>query len=149
MKKLFFVIVMLLTISFNANSQDKIIKKNTATERAPVNTFGTDNQNPNTIQSYGSRWFGQNAGASSFFAKGFLNSAAAVNNFGPSSADLYGAMEFNNTGVLYCIAVAAGSPLQTLDTVTGALTPLGSITGIGSEQVLGMSFDPKVTNLLF
>ena len=93
MKKLFFVIVMLLTISFNANSQDKIIKKNTATERAPVNTFGTDNQNPNTIQSYGSRWFGQNAGASSFFAKGFLNSAAAVNNFGPSSADLYGAME--------------------------------------------------------
>jgi hypothetical protein len=148
MKKLFFVIVMLLTISFNANSQDKIIKKNTATERAPVNTFGTDNQNPNTIQSYGSRWFGQNAGASSFFAKGFLNSAATVNNFGPSSADLYGAMEFNNTGVLYCIAVAAGSPLQTLDTVTGALTPLGSITGIGSEQVLGMSFNP-VNNKMY
>lgn len=142
MKKFFCVFVLLLAVNFNVNSQDKIIKRNTASERAPVNTLGTDNQNPNSVQSYGSRWFGQNAGASSFFAKGFLNTAAAVNNFGPSSADLYGAMEFNSLGVLYCVAVAANSPLQTLDTVTGVLTQLGSISGIGSEQVLGMSFNP-------
>lgn len=148
MKKLFFIFVLLLAISSSSNSQDKVIKRNTAIERAPVNTLGTDNQNPKSVQSYGSRWFGQNAAASSFFAKGFLNSAAAVNNFGPSSASLFGAMEFDNNGVLYVIAVAAGSPLQTLDTVSGALTTLGSITGIGSEQVLGMSFNP-VNNKMY
>jgi len=77
-----------------------------------------------------------------------LTSAAAHTNFGPSSASLFGAMEFDSNGVLYCIAVAVGSPLQKLDTTTGALTSLGSITGIASEQVLGMSFNP-VNNKMY
>lgn len=147
MKKTFAILFLILGLSFNAYSQEKIVQKNTAVDRAPVN-LNTDINGNNSVMNYGARWFGQNAAASSFFAKGFLNTAATVSNFGPSSASLFGAMEFDNNGVLYCIAVAAGSPLQTLDTTTGVLTTLGSITGIGSEQVLGMSFNP-VNNKMY
>jgi hypothetical protein len=143
MKKIILVFSMVLLFAFNVNAQDKQIQRNTATERAPVVNLNSDNNGYNNTLAYGGRWFGQNAGASSFFTKGFLNSGAALTNFGPSSSSLFGAMEYDGNGVLYCIAVAVGSPLQTLDTVTGVLTTLGSITGIGgSEQVLGMSFNP-------
>ena len=148
MKKTFAILFLILGLSLNSFSQDKIIQKNTAVDRAPVSNLNTDINGNNSVMNYGARWFGQNAAASSFFTKGFLNSAAALTNFGPSSASLFGAMEFDNNGVLYCIAVAVGSPLQTLDTTTGALTTLGSITGIGSEQVLGMSFNP-VNNKMY
>jgi Secretion system C-terminal sorting domain len=146
MKKMLVILFFILGISGNAFSQDKPIQRNTTSERAPVvNTDGSGNPN---VLDYGGRWFGQNAAATSFFTKGFLNSAATLSNFGPSSTSLFGAMEFDNNGVLYCIAVAAGSPLQTLDTVSGVLTTLGSISGIGSEQVLGMSFN-TVTNTMY
>jgi len=148
MKKTFAILFLILGLSFNAFSQDKIVQKNTAIERAPVTNPGTDVNGNNNVLNYGARWFGQNAAATSFFTKGFLTTAAAHTNFGPSSASLFGGMEFDNNGVLYCIAVAAGSPLQTLDTTTGVLTSLGSITGIGSEQVLGMSFNP-VNNKMY
>ncbi len=148
MKKLFLVITLILFISVNSYSQNKPVHRNTATELAPTVNQNTDESGYNNVLNYGDRWFGQNAALTSFFTKGFLTSAAAHTNFSAGSADLFGAMEFDNNGILYCIAVAAGSPLQTLDTTSGVLTPLGAITGINSEQVLGMAFNP-VNNTMY
>ncbi|MEP7145414.1 MAG: T9SS type A sorting domain-containing protein [bacterium] len=148
MKKILVTFFFILGISFNVYAQNKPVIRNTATESAPNNNLNVDEKGYNNVQNYGARFFGQNAAATSFFTKGFLTSAANHTNFGPSSTNLYGAMEFDNNGVLYCIAVAANSPLQTLDTVTGVLTTLGPITGLGSEQVLGMSFN-FLTNKMY
>ncbi|MBS1550469.1 MAG: T9SS type A sorting domain-containing protein [Bacteroidetes bacterium] len=148
MKKTLTVLFVILGMYCNLYSQDKIVQRNTAVERAPIVNQNFDGNGNSTVLNYGARWFGQNAATTSFFNKGFLTSAAAHTNFGPSSTSLFGAMEFDNNGVLYCIAVAAGSPLQTLDTTTGVLTTLGAISGIGSEQVLGMSFNP-VNNKMY
>ncbi len=141
MKKLFLFITLFLFISVSSYSQNNPLHRNTATELAPTVNQNSDGSGFNNALNYGSRWFGQNAALTSFFTKGFLTTAATHTNFSPGSADLFGAMEFDNNGILYCIAVAAGSQLQRLDTTTGVLTPLGSITGINNEQVLGMSFN--------
>ncbi len=132
----------------NSYSQNNPNHRNTATELAPTANQNSDGQGFNNVLNYGSRWFGQNAALTSFFTKGFLTTAATHTNFSAGSADLFGAMEFDNNGILYCIAVAAGSQLQRLDTTSGVLTPLGAITGINSEQVLGMAFNP-VNNTMY
>jgi len=145
-----FILIFTFLVAFGnvSNAQDLVNSKNTATERAPKSNTVSDNNGNNLISAYGGRWFGQNAAATSFFARGVLNTTGSLSNFGPGSTSLFGGMEFNNTGTLYCVAVAAGSPLQTLDTVTGVLTTLGAITGIGSEQVLSLSFN-KVNNTMY
>ncbi|HQY21759.1 MAG TPA: proprotein convertase P-domain-containing protein, partial [Ignavibacteria bacterium] len=141
MKSFILIFTFLLAVGNISIAQDMVNTKNTATERAPKSITVTENNNNNQISAFGGRWFGQNAAATSFFARGVLNTTGSLSNFGPGSTSLFGGMEFSNTGTLYCIAVAAASPLQTLDTVTGALTTLGAITGIGSEQVLSLSFN--------
>jgi len=141
MKSFILIFTFLLAVGNISIAQDMVNTKNTATERAPKSITVTENNNNNQISAFGGRWFGQNAAATSFFARGVLNTSGSLSNFGPGSTSLFGGMEFSNTGTLYCIAVAAASPLQTLDTVTGALTTLGAITGIGSEQVLSLSFN--------
>ena len=139
---------MLIAFGNISFAQDMVNSKNTATERAPNLRGINDNSGNINIQAWGGRWFGQNAAATSFFAKGFLNATGSHTNFSPGTTSLYGAMEFNNTGTLYCIAVAAASPLQSLDTATGVLTNLGAITGLGAEQVLGMAFN-SVNNTMY
>jgi len=72
MKITFVILFLILGLSFNAFSQDKIVQKNTAIERAPVTNPGTDVNGNNSVLYSGTRWFGQNAAATSFFTKGFF-----------------------------------------------------------------------------
>ncbi|HRI84647.1 MAG TPA: T9SS type A sorting domain-containing protein [Ignavibacteria bacterium] len=148
MKSFILFFTILLACGNFSFAQDNVNSRNTATERAPNLSGINDNSGNNNLQAWGGRWFGQNAAATSFFTKGFLNATGSHTNFSSGTTSLYGAMEFNNAGVLYCIAVAASSPLQSLDTSTGVLTNLGTITGLGTEQVLGMAFNP-VNNTMY
>ncbi|MDQ3141859.1 MAG: DUF4394 domain-containing protein, partial [Bacteroidota bacterium] len=150
MKKILLSFIFILGLSFNLYAQNKPVIRNTASETAPVINPYLDGKDQNTVQNFGARFFGQDAGAVSFFTKGFLTNAATHTNFGPSTTSLFGAMEFDNNGVLYCIAMDANSPLQTLDTVTGVLTTLGPITGIilDYKKPLGMSFN-VLTNTMY
>ncbi len=87
-----------------------------------------------------------------YFTKGFLFNSGNHSQFGPGNTANYGAMEFDNTGKLYCINSAViNSPLQTVDTATGVLTTLGLITGLtgSSEAIASLAFNPENNKMYF
>jgi len=147
MKRSLQALILVFAFVISLKGQDNNVKKDVTIDRAPNSPVVSDLNNGNKLAVYGSRWFGQNAAATSFFTKGFLTTAATHSNFSLGTTSLFGAMEFDNTGKLYCIAVALNSPLQILDTTTGILTPGIPITGV-SGQILGMSFN-VVSNKMY
>ncbi len=149
MKKSIQVFALMFLFVIGLKAQDNNEKRNTAIEPAPGSSVVSDINigTGNNPAAWGSRWFAENAAATSFFTKGFLNSSASHTNFGSSTTALFGAMEFDNTGKLYCINVAASSPLQILDTITGVLSAGTPITGV-TGQVLGMAFN-TANNMMY
>ncbi len=98
------------------------------------------------VRTYGKRFFAHCQSPNpKYFTKGFLSNQGNHTQFGPGNSANYGAMEFDNTGKLYCInALVANSPLQILDTTTGILTTLGSISGLTAtnEQIWTLALNP-------
>ena len=147
MKTFILIFTFLLAVGNISTAQDFVNSKNTTTERAPNIMTETDSKVNNQITAITGRWFGQNA-ITSFFTKGFLNSTGSYTNMSLGSFGLFGAMEFSNTGTLYCIDLEENSPLQILDTAVGDLFTVGTITGLGSELVLSLSFN-TVNNTMY
>jgi len=92
MKSFILIFTFLLAVGNISIAQDMVNTKNTATERAPKSITVTENNNNNQISAFGGRWFGQNAAATSFFARGVLNTSGSLSNFGPGSTSLFGGM---------------------------------------------------------
>ncbi len=80
------------------------------------------------------------------FTKGFLSAPPNHILYGPGNDPfLFGAMEFDGAGNLYCISNGFGRPLRKLDTLTGVTDSLGYMTGIHgtNESINGMAYNPQ------